>query len=121
MNKREQLISEIALSVATGSSDEEICDKQDITLTRLKRIKKRQDFEDFLKAYHHNLQSGISVEILTHAHARATYLLSGLTPNKRPRTGVLELLDLVLNGWDDPDVFLLKYEQRHGVKWEDLP
>ena len=121
MNRREQLISEIALSIATGASDEEVCDKQNITLTRLKKIRKRQDFDDFMKAYRHNMQSGSPVDILTYDHARVTYLLSGLIPNKCSRTGVLELLDLVLGGNEDANVFLSEYEQRHGIHWDDLP
>ena len=85
MKKREQLISEIALSVATECSDEEICKKQNIILTRLKRIKKQPDFEDFVKTYQYNLRSEVLFEIPTHSHACATYLLSGMTPNKGPR------------------------------------
>lgn len=64
MNRREQLISEIVFSVATGASDEDICDEQDINLMQLQKIKKRQDFDDFMKAYCHNLPSDRPVDIL---------------------------------------------------------
>ncbi len=72
-----------------------------------------------MKAYQHILESGQTSEILTLTQTRATVLLSVLTPNKRLRRYLLELLDLMVHGSEDSDVFLLKYEQRHGVHWED--
>lgn len=81
----------------TGVPDEDVCDKQDIALTELKRIKKRPDFENFVKAYQHNLKSGYRLKFQL-TLMPCYYLLSGITPNKRPKSGFLELLDLVLDG-----------------------
>ncbi len=83
-------------------------------------MKKRSDLEDFLRAYQHNLQSGGLVEYLTLDQVRATIFLSYMVLSKRPRAKVLELLDIMLGGLEDPNVFLLKYEERHGVKWANL-
>lgn len=120
MNEREQLISEIALSVAKGCSNEKICEKHNITPTQLKQIKNRRGFDVFVGAYQHKLRSSEYVEILTHSLACATIFLSYLIPDLHTRSGVLELLDVLLKGSEDPEEFLLKYEQLHGVKYGDL-
>ena len=71
-----------------------------------------------MRAHQHNLKVDKDIEKLTFRQALATLCLEGLLHNRRPRPQLWELLDVVLNGDEDSDTFLKRYEQRHNIYWE---
>lgn len=118
MNTKEKQIVDAAFLVAKDATDEHICEKLDISQVRLNMLKKNGFYEEIMRAHQHNLKVDKDIEKLTFRQALATLCLACLIHNKRPRPQLWELLDVVLDGEEDSDTFLKRYENRHNIFWE---
>ena len=118
LTKSDQQIVDVAFLVAIGVSDENICEKIEISPVRLNTIKKNGHYNEIMRAHEHNLKVDKDIEKLTFRQALATLCLACLIHNKRPRPQLWELLDVVLDGEEDSDTFLKRYENRHNIFWE---
>ena len=116
--KREKKLSTIGFLIAKAirENDDVQFGCTDISIDELRELEKQFRFTVFVKAYLHNLNASRNYsDTLTLTDAVATITLSWLTPSKRSREDVIDLLKTI--GVGNPSKWLEGYEALHDVVW----